>query len=57
MHFGSSRSKPFIVEADKLIKIRFNFQSALREFWIIAMETFTDMTKLVESFGIVDSVL
>ena len=30
MHFGSSGSKPFIVEAGELIQIRFNFQSSLQ---------------------------
>ena len=48
-------SKPFIVEADELI--RYNFQSALKEFWVEAIDTFTDVTKLVESFGLNDSVL
>ena len=31
MHFGSSGSKPFIVEAGELII--YDFQSTLREFW------------------------
>ena len=31
----SSGSKPFIVEAGELI--RYNFQSALRKFWVEAM--------------------
>ena len=40
-HFGSSGSKPVIVEAEELIKIRYNFQKPLREFWVEATETFT----------------
>ena len=53
-HFKSSGLKPFIVEAGELIKARYTFQSALRE---LAMEALTDVTKLVESFGLVESVL
>ena len=50
MKFGSSGSKPFIVEAGELISsgsksfiveagefIRYNFQSALWNFWVEAM--------------------
>ena len=44
----------FIVEACELIKIRYNFHKALWEFWV---EAFTDVTKLVESFGLVESIL
>ena len=51
MHFGSSWSKTFIVEAGELI--RYYVQSALGG----SHDTFTDVTKLVESFGLVDSVL
>ena len=54
--------KPFIVVADELI--RSNFQSALLELsWVELIssgrrnDTFTDVTKRVESFGLVDSVL
>ena len=50
-------SKPFIVGAGELIKIRYNFQGALQEFWVEAMIPNTDVTKLVEVFGLVDSVL
>ena len=49
--------KPFIAEAGELFKISYNFQSALQEFWVEAIDTFTDVTKLVESFGLVDRVL
>ena len=44
----------FIVKAGELesIKIRYNFQIALREFWVEAMEAFTDVIKLVEAFGL-----
>ena len=50
MHFGSSGSKPFIVDAGELISsgskpsiveagelIRYNFQSSLQEPWVKAM--------------------
>ena len=56
-HFRISGSKPFIVKAGDLIKIRFNFQSALQEFLVEVIEAFTDGTKLVKAFGIVESVL
>ena len=56
-YFGSFGSKPFIVEAGELIKIKYNFQSTLREFWVEAMNVFTGVTKLVEEFGRVESVL
>ena len=36
-HFGSSGSRPFIVEAGELIKIRYNVHSALWEFWVEAI--------------------
>ena len=42
----------FIVEACELIKIRYNFQSSLLEFWVEAIEAFTEVTKLVESIGL-----
>ena len=47
------------VEAEKLdlIKIRYNFQNTLQEFWIKALEGFTDVTKLVEAFVLFASVL
>ena len=57
MPFGSSWSKPFIVEAGELIKIRYNMQSTIQEFWVEAMESFTNVTKLVEAFGLVESAL
>ena len=57
MHFRSSRSKPFIVEAGELIKIRYNFQSALQDFWVEVIKAFTEGTKLVKAFGVVESVL
>ena len=44
----------FIVESGELIKIRY---ISLWEFWDEAMEAFTDMTILVESIGLVESVL
>ena len=47
----------FIVEAGELIKIRYNFQRALWEFWVEVIEAFTDGNKLVEAFGVVESVL
>ena len=46
-----------IVEADELIKIRYYFQSVLWEFWVEAMKAFTDVTKLVESIRLVESVI
>ena len=46
----TKKSKPFIGE---LIKIRYNFKVHFVE----AIEAFTDMTKLVESIGLVESVL
>ena len=48
-----------LVEAEELelIQIRYNFQNALRQFWDEAQEAFTDMTKLVEAFGLVESIL
>ena len=48
MHFGSCESKPFIVEAGELIKKRYNFKSPLSEFWVKAMEAFTDMTNMLK---------
>ena len=51
------RVKPFTVEAIGLIKFRYNFQSVLWEFWVKAIEAFTNVTKLVEVFGLVESVL
>ena len=57
MHFKSSVSKPFIVEAGELFKIRYNFQSPLWEFWAEAMEAFTDVNRLVEAFSLVQRVL
>ena len=57
MHFGGSGSKPFIVEAGELIKISYDFQSSLPEFWVESMKVFTDVTTFVESFGLVDSLL
>ena len=67
MNFGISGSKPFIVEAGELISwgskpsigeavelISYNFQSALQEFFGRSLKVFTDMTKLVEAFGLVD---
>ena len=42
--------KFFIVEAGELIKITL-------QFWVEAIDTFTEVTKLVESFGLVNSVL
>ena len=44
----------FIVEEGELelIKIRYNFQYALQEFLGQTMEVFTDVTKLVEAFGL-----
>ena len=47
----------FIIEAGGLIKIRYNFQRLLPEFWVEAMAEFTDVTKLVESIVLVESVL
>ena len=47
----------FIVEEGELIKIRYNFQRALREFWVEVIKAFTDWTKLVEALGVVESVL
>ena len=46
----------FMVEAGELeiIKFRYNFFGSS---WAEAMEAFTDVTKLVEAFGLVDSVL
>ena len=44
-------SKPFLVEAGELN--RHTFQSSLRELWV---EDFTDVTKLIESFGLVDDI-
>ena len=44
--FQSSGLKPFIVEVGEL-----------GEFWVETMEAFTDVTKLVEAFGLVESVL
>ena len=43
-----------MVEAGKLelIKIRYNLQNTLQSSCIEAMDAFTDMTKLVEAFGI-----
>ena len=46
-----------IVEAGDLIKIRFNFQSALQEFLVEVIKAFTDGTKLVKAFGVVESLL
>ena len=48
----------FIVESDELelIKIRSNFQIALREFSVNALEAFTDMTNFVEALGFVESI-
>ena len=58
-----------MVEAGELIKIRNNFHNTLQEFWVKPFiveagelisrshDTFTDVTKLVESFGLVDSIL
>ena len=41
----------FLVEAgEEVIKV-------LWEFWVEVMEAFTDVTKLVEAFGLVESVL
>ena len=37
----------------ELIKIRYNFQNAW-EFQVEALEASTDMTKLVEAFGLVE---
>ena len=51
----SSESKQFIVEEDELIM--YNIQSALQDFGVEAIDTFTDITKLVASFGLGDSVL
>ena len=56
-HFGFSGPKPFIVEAGELIEFRYYFQGELREFWVEAMETFTDVTKLIESIGLFESVI
>ena len=42
---------------EEVIKIRYNYQSALLEVWVKAMEAFTDSTKLVEAFVLVESVL
>ena len=55
--YYSSGSKPFIVEAGELIKIRYNFQSSLWEFWVEAIEAFTDVTTFVESIGLFERIL
>ena len=47
----------FIIKAGELIKIRYDFKSALQEFWVEAMEDFTDVTKLIKAFGLVESIL
>ena len=53
----------------ELIKIRYNFQNTCWEFFVLALiealiealgevlEAFTDVTKLIETFGLVESVL
>ena len=56
-HIRSSGSKTFIVEAGELIKIRFCFQSKLCEFWVEAIEAITEVTELVKSFSLVESLL
>ena len=45
------------IEAGELIKISYKFQSLLQEFWVEAMEALTDVTKLFESIGHVESEL
>ena len=54
MHFGSFESKLFIVEAGEFIKIRYIF---IAQFLGRSHDTYTDMTKLVEEWGLVDSAL
>ena len=48
---------PFEAEELELIKIRSHFQNTLQEFWVKALEGFTDVTKLVEAFVLFASVL
>ena len=43
----------FIFEAGELIKIRYNIQSSFWEVPVEAIEAFTDVTKLVESFDVI----
>ena len=43
---------PVEAEELELIQIRSNFQNAIWEFWVEALEAFTDVTKLVEAFGL-----
>ena len=61
--------KKFHLEEIELIKIRYDSQNPLREFlvetliealikaWVEVLEAFTDVTKLVETFGLDESVL
>ena len=48
---------PVETEVLELIKIRSNFQNTLQDCWVKSQEAVTDVTKLVEAFGLGESIL